>query len=159
MAVAVAGLAFALTHADGSTPSAIEPGPVVATDLSPSSEPVDALAFDDGDDAATDAEPADEAREGRRVEARRLARAARRALRRGHSERALRQARRAARLRGGLPYYQVLLGDALHANGQPAAARRAYRRALRMSPRYAPAVERLGDARNAALGHQVADRG
>lgn len=159
VAVAVAGLAFALTHADGSTPSAIEPGPVVATDLSPSSEPVDALAFDDGDDAATDAEPADEAREGRRVEARRLARAARRALRRGHSERALRQARRAARLRGGLPYYQVLLGDALHANGQPAAARRAYRRALRMSPRYAPAVERLGDARNAALGHQVADRG
>ncbi|MEQ8725402.1 MAG: hypothetical protein RID81_29215 [Sandaracinaceae bacterium] len=159
VAVAVAGLAFALTHADGSTPSAIEPGPAVATDLSPSSEPVDALAFDDGDDAATDAEPADEAREGRRVEARRLARAARRALRRGHSERALRQARRAARLRGGLPYYQVLLGDALHANGQPAAARRAYRRALRMSPRYAPAVERLGDARNAALGHQVADRG
>ncbi|RZO66468.1 MAG: hypothetical protein EVA89_00310 [Sandaracinaceae bacterium] len=157
--LAVAGLAFALTHADGSTPSAIEPGPAVATDLSPSSEPVDALAFDDGDDAATDAEPADEAREGRRVEARRLARAARRALRRGHSERALRQARRAARLRGGLPYYQVLLGDALHANGQPAAARRAYRRALRMSPRYAPAVERLGDARNAALGHQVADRG
>ena len=159
VAVAVAGLAFALTHADGSTPSAIEPGPAVATDLSPSSEPVDALAFDDGDDDATDAEPADEAREGRRVEARRLARAARRALRRGHSERALRQARRAARLRGGLPYYQVLLGDALHANGQPAAARRAYRRALRMSPRYAPAVERLGDARNAALGHQVADRG
>lgn len=157
--LAAAGLAFALTHADGSTPSAIEPGPAVATDLSPSSEPVDALAFDDGDDAATDAEPADEAREGRRVEARRLARAARRALRRGHSERALRQARRAARLRGGLPYYQVLLGDALHANGQPAAARRAYRRALRMSPRYAPAVERLGDARNAALGHQVADRG
>ncbi len=76
-------------------------------------------------------------------EARTLARRARQLLGRGDSEAALAAARRAAELRGGMPYYQVLLGDALRANGQRAAARRAYRRAVRLRPGYGPAVRRL----------------
>lgn len=76
-------------------------------------------------------------------EARTLARRARQLLGRGDAEAALAAARRAAELRGGMPYYQVLLGDALRANGQRAAARRAYRRAVRLRPGYGPAVRRL----------------
>ncbi len=76
-------------------------------------------------------------------EARRLARAARTRLRAGDAPGALDAAQRAAQLRGGRPFYQVLLGDALRANGRRAAARRAYRRAVRLRPGYRPAVRRL----------------
>ena len=77
------------------------------------------------------------------AEARTLARAARASLRAGDAPGALAAARQAATLRGGRPYYQVLLGDALRANGQRAAARRAYRRAIRLRPGYRPALRRL----------------
>lgn len=86
----------------------------------------------------------------RRTRARTLARQARRALRDGRSRQGLRLAREAADLRGGLPYYQVLLGDALHANGRRAAALRAYRRALRLRPGHGPARRRLERARRLA---------
>ncbi|MBX3269171.1 MAG: hypothetical protein KF729_02850 [Sandaracinaceae bacterium] len=77
------------------------------------------------------------------TEAQALAREARQRMARGDREGGLEVARRAADLRGGVPSYQVLLGDALRANGQRSAARRAYRRALRLRPGYAPAVRRL----------------
>ena len=77
------------------------------------------------------------------AQARALARAARRHLRAGQHAEALVAARRAAQIRGGRPFYQVVLGDALRANGQRAASRRAYRRALRLRPGYAPATRRL----------------
>lgn len=82
-------------------------------------------------------------RHAARLEARRLARMARDQIRRGERAQALVTARQAADLRGGLPYYQVLLGDALAANDRRAAARRAYRRALRLRPGYPPATRRL----------------
>ncbi|HJL16101.1 MAG TPA: hypothetical protein RMH99_10605, partial [Sandaracinaceae bacterium LLY-WYZ-13_1] len=87
--------------------------------------------------------------------ARALARQARRMLRRGQDRGALGRARRAARLRGHLPYYQVLLGDALAANGRSRAARRAYRRALRMRPGYRPARRRLQRATRSAAGDEA----
>jgi len=148
------GVAYAAMEGDALQPPAqraVVPGPSVALDEAPLA---DAPSPESEDPA-----PAAEDREERRVEARRLARASRRALRRGNAGAGLRLARRAARLRGGLPYYQVLLGDALDANDQPDAARRAYRRALRISPRYQPALRRLGAERNAALPRPAADRG
>lgn len=84
------------------------------------------------------------------AEARALARTSRQLLRDGDRAAALATARRAAALRGGMPYYQVLLGDALRANGQRAAARRAYQRAVRLRPGYGPAVRRLQRGRGRA---------
>ncbi len=84
------------------------------------------------------------------AEARALARTSRQLLRDGDRAAALATARRAAALRGGMPYYQVLLGDALRANGQRAAARRAYQRAVRLRPGYGPAVRRLQRGRTRA---------
>ena len=90
-----------------------------------------------------------------RLEARVLARTARAHLRRGERSEALRAARTAADLRRGLPYYQVLLGDALAANGERGAARRAYRRAVRLRPGYGPAVRRLGRGRSRTTDGQT----
>ena len=61
--------------------------------------------------------------------ARALARTARERLREGERGPALVAAREAARLRGGFPAYQVLLGDALAANRRHRAARRAWQAA------------------------------
>ncbi|MFK7989484.1 MAG: hypothetical protein AB8I08_25940 [Sandaracinaceae bacterium] len=94
-----------------------------------------------------------------RNEARTLARLARRQLRAGEAAEALTNARRAASLRRHLPYYQVLLGDTLRANGQRRAARRAYRRALRMRPDYAPAQRRLGRSATLASRLETSDHG
>ena len=70
--------------------------------------------------------------------------AARRLLRAGQPAQALETAREAARLRPGRSYYQLLLGDALAANGRRVGARRAWRRALRLRPGSAAATRRLG---------------
>ncbi|MCA9609699.1 MAG: hypothetical protein KC619_29070 [Myxococcales bacterium] len=105
---------------------------------------VDAPAPDLGDEVDLDlSDEVPPAVSGDLAEARALARTTRRLLREGDRPGALQSARRAAALRGGMPYYQVLLGDALRANGQRAAALRAYRRAVRLRPGYGPAVRRL----------------
>ncbi len=78
-----------------------------------------------------------------RSEASRLAREARLLIRQGRPRVAVARARRAAHLRRGLPYYQLVLGDALAASGREAEARRAWRRALRLRPSYRAAAERL----------------
>jgi len=80
---------------------------------------------------------------GTPAQARELARRARAQLQSGDAAGALQAARRAAEIRGGRPFYQVLLGDALRANGERAAANRAYRRAVRLRPGYRPAMRRL----------------
>jgi hypothetical protein len=72
-----------------------------------------------------------------------IAREARRLLRAGRERAALVRARRAARLRPGSPAYQVLLGDALEANGDHGRAERAWRRALRIRPGHRAATQRL----------------
>ena len=126
---------------------ALDPGPTVARTAEPddeASEPADDAereAAADEDEGAVNGERSDT-----RAQARALARRARRLLRHDRDAAALTAARRAARLRQGMPYYQVLLGDALAANGHRAAARRAYRRALRLHPGYRPAQRRLGEA-------------
>lgn len=89
-----------------------------------------------------DLSPRDVSR-AQRQRARDLARRARAAIRDGERQQALTAAREAADLRGGLPYYQVVLGDALRLNGRRAAALRAYRRAVRLRPGYTPAMRRI----------------
>ncbi len=138
MLVGVSGLATVALAALGgreevAAPAAIEPAtPVAVAGPEPAPEPEEEAAPEHG-----------------RSDARALARQARSLLRQGRARPALWRARRAARMRPGLPYYQVVLGDALAANGQDAAARRAWRRALRLRPGYRAAVERLaGDSRS-----------
>ncbi|MGE3633869.1 MAG: hypothetical protein AB7P00_28470, partial [Sandaracinaceae bacterium] len=109
------------------TPTEINPAPVVSTRTA---APVD--------EASEDAE-----RRNDTARARSLARQARQALRRGDRDRAVSLARQAVRLRRGVAAYHTVLGDALSARGERAAARRAYRRALRLRPRYAPAQRGL----------------
>lgn len=130
--------------------------PVIARVIAPI-EPVEPTLRDEGELGEVDLElTLDEVeRHAARLEARELARTAREHLHRGERAPALRAARRAAELRGSLPYYQVVLGDALTANGQRPAARRAYRRALRLRPNYEPALRRLGRARARDRGAQT----
>lgn len=146
MGAAVVGMALgALAHwmsdGEGRELAPVAPGPTVAADRE-SRDAEDAASdnvLEDVDDALEDEPPAS----ARHTRARALAREARVFLQRGRAQRALRRAQRAARLRWHLPYYQVLLGDALAANGQGVEAQRAWRRALRMRPGYQPAVRRL----------------
>ena len=146
----VAGAFWALAPSSGEA----APDEPRASASTPSEAPVPVVAetSDEVDMDLTEDVAAGESR----TEARQLARTARRSLRAGDGPAALSAARRAAELRGGLPYYQVLLGDALRANGERRAARRAYRRAVRLRPGYAPAVRRLGRQRAAARRTQPA---
>lgn len=130
LGLGVGGLVWASQSEAEPAPGLVSvPSTVELTPTEPVEEPVDAEPEDDGT--------------AHREQARTLARQARAELREGNSGQALDHAREAAELRGGLPYYQTLLGDALHANGRRAAARRAYRRALRLRPGYAPAQRRI----------------
>ncbi len=133
--VGLAAVALARRPANGESQTPI---PVVAASPQRVDVPAPAAEEEQTDAAATASPDAPNPRA--------LARTARRLLRSGHARAALRRARAAARLRRGLPYYQVLLGDALAANGRDVAAHRAWRRALRLQPGYAPAERRLGDA-------------
>lgn len=140
-AAALLGLAGAGWAMMPSASEAAPGGPIAAT--TPELVEAEAGALEDDDSVDMDlSDHADQAND--LAEARQLARAARAHLRDGDRASALTAARRAAELRGGMPYYQVLLGDALRANGQRAAAQRAYRRAVRLRPRYGPAMRRLG---------------
>lgn len=142
MLLAVSGLATVAVAALGARePEIATPAPIEAPRVIEAPAPVAA------DEDAADEEPAEEVSH---VEARTLAREARSLLRQGRPRAALWRARRAAQLRRGVPYYQLVLGDALAANGQEPAARRAWRRALRLRPSYRAAAARLESARSSS---------
>lgn len=131
----VSGLATVAVAALGTPAPAVDPAPIAME------APRELASAAPLPEAPPSAEPDDE--ELDRSEASRLAREARLLIRQGRPRVALARARRAAHLRRGLPYYQLVLGDALAASGRDAEARRAWRRALRLRPSYRAAAERL----------------
>lgn len=137
VALVVAGSAIVTAAAWSEEPEAVQAVPVASTATT-----IEEVGETEAPTADAPVEPPASSSE-RRSEASHLAREARRMLQEGQHREALSAARRAASMRSHLPYYQVLLGDALRANGNPRAARRAYRRALRMRPGYRPAVRRI----------------
>jgi len=141
--VAAAGLLGFVGLALALSPSADDPAAPAPTATAPTEVRLDApVSVEDADDVDMDLSVGDVSATERQ-RARRLARRARAAIRDGERRQALTAAREAADLRGGLPYYQVVLGDALRLNGRRAAALRAYRRAVRLRPGYSPAMRRI----------------